>query len=630
MPILLPPPFAHWFTARGWTPHPHQLAMLEAAERGEHALLIAPTGGGKTLAGFLPSLIELARRPTPGLHTLYVSPLKALTIDIQRNLEQPIAEMGLAIRAETRTGDTPPGKRQRQRQRPPHLLLTTPESLALLLSYPDAAELFAGLRRVIVDELHALAGSKRGDLLALGLARLAALAPEARLVGLSATVAWPDAVRAWLSPRRRSGGRAGDQLSATARRPTCASSRPRAAPALARAHGAARAARGLSRRSARTGPRIVFVNTRAQAELVFQRPVAPQRGQPADRPASRQPRASSSGARSRRRWPRAGCAPWSPPPRSISASTGATSTWWSRSARPRGSAACCSGSAAPTTGSTSRAGRCWCRPTASRCWNARRRCEAVARRAALDGDPPRPGGLDVLAQHVSACACARPFDPDELYAEVRRAAPYASLPRADFDDVLGFVATGGYALAGLRALPAAGSGCDDGRLRAAAPAGRPAVPHERRHHRRGGDAAGAAEARPRAGRGRGVFRPGADAGRHLPVRRRAAALRGHPRDEVIVHARGRRRAEGAGLCRRPAAADDPPGRAGPRPCWPTAGAWQDLPEEVREWLRPAARRARSCRAGDELLVEAFRAAASSSSSPTASRAATRTRRWACC
>jgi ATP-dependent Lhr-like helicase len=141
---LLPPNIAAWFAHRGWAPHAHQLAMLEAAARGENALLVAPTGGGKTLAGFLPTLVDLAERPRLGLHTLYISPLKALAVDIQRNLETPIAELRLAIRAETRTGDTPQAKRERQRKSPPQILMTTPESLALILSYTDAGDIFAG------------------------------------------------------------------------------------------------------------------------------------------------------------------------------------------------------------------------------------------------------------------------------------------------------------------------------------------------------------------------------------------------------------------------------------------------------------------------------------------------------
>ncbi|MDH3664021.1 MAG: DEAD/DEAH box helicase, partial [Alphaproteobacteria bacterium] len=197
----LPAKFRRWFKKRGWRPHAHQQAMLAKAEHGRSALLIAPTGGGKTLAGFLPGLVDLDRRggKASGLHTLYISPLKALTTDIARNLSTPIEEMGLDIRVETRTGDTPQNRRQRQRLNPPDMLLTTPESLALLLSYPDAPAIFKDVNTVIIDELHALAGAKRGQLLALGLARLSGLAPGTRYVGLSATVEDPDELLAFLS-----------------------------------------------------------------------------------------------------------------------------------------------------------------------------------------------------------------------------------------------------------------------------------------------------------------------------------------------------------------------------------------------------------------------------------------------
>src|SRR6478752_5489447 len=174
-----------WFAARGWAPRQHQLDLLEKAQAGRSALLIAPTGAGKTLAGFLPTLVELSQqRATPakgkklvstgrgirregGLHTLYISPLKALAVDIARNLERPVAEMGLPIRIETRTGDTPSSKRQRQRRDPPDILLTTPEQLALLLASADAPYMFGTLKRVVLDELHSLVMSKRGDLLSL-------------------------------------------------------------------------------------------------------------------------------------------------------------------------------------------------------------------------------------------------------------------------------------------------------------------------------------------------------------------------------------------------------------------------------------------------------------------------------
>src|SRR3954454_8231134 len=193
----LPEPFAAWFAAQGWSPRPHQLAMLEAARSGNSVLLIAPTGGGKTLAGFLPSLVELAANPAQGLHTLYVSPLKALATDIARNLTRPVAAMRLPITIEARHGDTPANRRRRQRERPPNILLTTPESLAVLLSLPDAPAIFGQLSTVVIDEIHALAGTKRGDQLALCLARLATLAPDSRRIGLSATVAHPAALLAY-------------------------------------------------------------------------------------------------------------------------------------------------------------------------------------------------------------------------------------------------------------------------------------------------------------------------------------------------------------------------------------------------------------------------------------------------
>ena len=203
---LLPNRFQNWFASRGWSPRAHQLQLIDHLAQGHSTLLIAPTGAGKTLAGFLPSLVELEargkRKPgqagSRGIHTLYISPLKALAVDIARNLEAPVSEMGLPVRLETRTGDTPSHKRQRQKLNPPDILLTTPEQIALLLSDPASEKLFASLKTVILDELHAMVTSKRGDLLALGLARLRRLSPELRTIGLSATVAEPDDLRAYL------------------------------------------------------------------------------------------------------------------------------------------------------------------------------------------------------------------------------------------------------------------------------------------------------------------------------------------------------------------------------------------------------------------------------------------------
>ena len=133
----LPPEFRAWFDRRGWQPRAHQLALLDKAAQRRSTLLIAPTGAGKTLAGFLPSLVSLSglvpAKGQRGIHTLYISPLKALAADVHRNLLAPVEEMGLAIRVETRTGDTSTSRKARQRVRPPDMLLTTPEQVALLL-----------------------------------------------------------------------------------------------------------------------------------------------------------------------------------------------------------------------------------------------------------------------------------------------------------------------------------------------------------------------------------------------------------------------------------------------------------------------------------------------------------------
>jgi len=260
----LPATFEEWFAAKGWTPHPHQRDMLARAA-DPALLLIAPTGGGKTIAGFLPSLVDLQHGGHTGLHTLYVSPLKALAADIRRNLSTPIAEMGLPIRVEDRTGDTPATRKKRQRADPPHILLTTPESLALLLSYEDAPHMFAGLRRVIVDEIHALADSKRGDQLMLALGRLQRLRPDLRRVGLSATVEDPPAIARILARHpdpcdilhADPGPDADIRMLETEEKPPWAGG------------GGAYAIPAVLREVKRHRTTLIFHNTRAQAEIFF-------------------------------------------------------------------------------------------------------------------------------------------------------------------------------------------------------------------------------------------------------------------------------------------------------------------------------------------------------------------------
>ncbi len=440
-PASLPTPFAEWFSRRGWQPHVHQLELLALDRAGRSALLIAPTGGGKTLAGFLPSLVELAGQPQQGLHTLYISPLKALAVDIHRNLTQPIAEMNLAIEVETRTGDTPAAKRARQRRRPPQMLLTTPESLALLLSYADAPRIFGGLRRLVIDELHALSGNKRGDLLALGLARLRQLAPASRFVGLSATVADEGALARWLAGKDGNAalvhGRAGPQpvVDILVTREYLPWSGHMALHAIDEIYARVKQARTT----------LVFVNTRAQAELIFQSlwrindanlPIALHHGS-----LSPEQRRKVEAAMARGNL-RAVVATSS---LDLGIDWGAVDLVIQVGA-PKG--------ASRLIQRIGRANHRLDEPSRAVLVPANRfevlECRAAleaVRENTLDGEPPKAGGLDVLAQHLLGMACAAPFEAEAMYREVTGAAPYHQLSRADFDAVLEFVATGGYALA---------------------------------------------------------------------------------------------------------------------------------------------------------------------------------------
>ena len=436
MPGTLPEPFATWFAAQGWTPRPHQLAMLDAARAGESVLLIAPTGGGKTLAGFLPSLVDLASNPRPGLHTLYVSPLKALATDIARNLTRPVQEMRLPIAIEARTGDTPANRRARQRATPPQILLTTPESLAVLISLPDAPAFFGSLGCIVMDEVHALAGTKRGDQLTLGVSRLRHIAPTARRVGLSATVAHPGPIQAYTGAPRRIevADGAPPELRMTLPEGRLSWSGHMGLEAAAQVMDAIRGA----------AMTIVFVNTRAQAELMFQAlwklndttlPIALHHG---------------SLEVAQRRKVEAAMAAGSLRAVVATSSLDLGIDWGGvdqviQVGAPKG--------VSRLLQRVGRANHRMDEASNAILVPANRfevlECEAailgVAARE-LDGDPPRPGGLDVLAQHLLGLACSAPFHPDEAYAEVISAAPYAAMPRTDFDDVLRFVEDGGYAL----------------------------------------------------------------------------------------------------------------------------------------------------------------------------------------
>ncbi len=468
----LPEPFASWFRSRGWTPRAHQLALIEKARTRKSSLLIAPTGAGKTLAGFLPSLITLSQakhaKRGAGLRTLYISPLKALASDVARNLTAPIADMGLNIRTETRTGDTSTARRQRQRNKPPEILLTTPEQVALLLSHADAGYLFADLDTIILDELHALAASKRGDLLALDLARLGHLAEGVMTVGLSATVARPSELRAFLVRQHRP--EACMELADLVVTPGGA--QPDVTimevdePAPWSGHSARYAMAEVYRAIGRHRLSIVFVNTRMQAELVFQElwrlnednlPIGLHHGSlDAGRRAKVEAAMAAGALRA-----------------VVATSTLDLGIDWGdidlvvHVGAPKGSSRFMQriGRANHRLDEPSRA-----------ILVPSNRFEVLECRAALeaaeegaqDAVLSRNGALDVLAQHILGMACAEPFSPDALFDEVRAAAPYATLTRSTFDRVVDFVATGGYALRSYERF-AKLRHTQDGRMRIANP-----------------------------------------------------------------------------------------------------------------------------------------------------------------
>ncbi len=196
--MILPEYLQQWFRSKSWTIHPYQQTMFEHFKQKNSVLLVAPTGGGKTLASFLPALENISETHYQGLHTLYISPLKALTQDIHRNLLVPIKEMELPITVEIRTGDTSAYQRQKQIKKPPNILLTTPESLLLLLSYPQAPSFFNSLKLLVIDEVHSLIGTKRGDLLSLALAQVSFFAKNSIRFALSATIARPEKMAKWV------------------------------------------------------------------------------------------------------------------------------------------------------------------------------------------------------------------------------------------------------------------------------------------------------------------------------------------------------------------------------------------------------------------------------------------------
>lgn len=432
--------FKDWFKSRGWQLRDYQSKMLKAFSERQSTLLIAPTGAGKTLAGLLPSLVDLHSSPMTGLHTLYISPLKALTHDIERNLMQPVAEMGLDITIETRTGDTPSHKRQRQRKKPPNILLTTPESLMLMLSYADADVIFGKLKAVVVDEVHAFAFGKRGDFTTLALARLRFHSPQLITFGLSATVAEPPVLAEWL-------GVTGEPvaihkventvlpviniLACEGRIPFGGFMAKYAVPEIYTAIKAVNTA-------------LIFVNTRAQAELIFQflweanqdaLPIAIYHG---------------SLSKEQRRKTEAMMA------------TGAIRAVVTTSALELGidwgdvDRVIQVGAPKGVSRLLQRIGRSNHRldePSEALLVPANRfevlECQTAIKAIAkqqLDAEPLHSGALDIIPQFILNCLCSKADTADNIYQQVLEAPPYSGLERPLFDALWQFTFDGGYAL----------------------------------------------------------------------------------------------------------------------------------------------------------------------------------------
>lgn len=440
-PDLQSHPLTKWLEGKGWSYYPHQLQTLKAAQSGKDVVVFAPTGAGKTLTGFLPSIMDLTLGDVEPntLHTLYISPLKALAVDVHRNLIDPIEEMDMKIVVETRTGDTPSAKRQRQKAKPPQMLMTTPESFALLMSYEDADQYFKSVRYIIIDELHALMHTKRGDLLSLNMARLEMFAPLAQRIALSATIPDPQMALDYIA-------RPGRGEMVEVKSPV----RPKIDILMGKermpwaGHMGHYAIREVYDRIKEKKTSVVFVNTRAQSEKIFQAlwninevnlRIAIHHGSLEKELRRKVEIQMAKGTLD--------CV--------VATSSLDLGLDWAnvdlvvQIGAPKG-----------VSRLLQRIGRSNHRlnePSEAVLVPANRfeYLECLAAKQAieqdeLDGIAPKDGGLDVLAQHITGVACSGPFDAEELHVNVITAWPYRNLSYEDFMRVVGYVRNGGYAL----------------------------------------------------------------------------------------------------------------------------------------------------------------------------------------
>ena len=435
----LPKKFKNWIETKNWSLRPHQIEVLNNSKR-QSQLLIAPTGSGKTLSGFLPTLIELESLEFSGLHTIYVSPLKALATDIKRNLMVPIEEIGLNIRVEDRTGDTKAATKRRQRVDPPHILLTTPESLALLVSFPESKTLFANLERIVIDEIHALVESKRGHQLVLAISRLQSLCTNLRKIGLSATVENPGEIAQFISKKKDS---CPIIFVKSEVEPDISMLQTKASPPWSGA-GATYAIPDVLEKISSHKTTLIFHNTRAQAEIFFHNlwlnnkknlPIAIHHGSLDFEQRKRVEAAINRGEL-----------------RAI-VCTGTLDLGidWNdvdlviQVGAPK--------NIKRLVQRIGRANHTFNAPSKAIVVPANKfeiiECQAALEAVKdkdLDGETVQPGSLDVLCQHILIVACAGKIHPTKLFKEIKKVGAYKNLTKHDFKECLRFCIDGGYAL----------------------------------------------------------------------------------------------------------------------------------------------------------------------------------------
>ena len=437
--FALPQKFQNWIKKRNWALHTHQIDVLTNSDR-KSQLLIAPTGSGKTLSGFLPTLIELDRVNFSGLHTVYVSPLKALAADIKRNLMIPIEEMGLNIKVEDRTGDTTAKTKRRQRIDPPQILLTTPESLALLISFPEANALFANLERIIIDEIHALVENKRGHQLLLAISRLQSISKNLRKLALSATVDHPQEIAGFISENDNN---CPIIFAEPGPDPNISMLQTTASPPWSGA-GATYAVPDVLEQISKHKTTLIFHNTRAQAEIFFHNlwlnnqdnlPVAIHHG---SLDLAQRKRVEAAITKGELRavvctgtldlgidWNEVDLVIQVGAPKNIK-----------RLVQRIG-----------------RANHTYNTPSKAIIVPANKfeivECQAAleaVRDKDLDGEPIASGSLDVLCQHILLVACSGKILPAKLFEEIKQIGAYKNLTHEEFKECMGFCIDGGYAL----------------------------------------------------------------------------------------------------------------------------------------------------------------------------------------